>query len=459
MFTGILIIVVLMLASSFFSMSEISLAASRRVKLRILEEGGESAASSVLSVQEQPGVFFTTIQIGVNGVAILAGIVGDSYFSPPLAALFPSFIHAAVAHSIASALSFAAVTMAFVFFADLIPKRIAMIAPETVAMRLIGPMKRFMRLFSPFSRSLNTSATVIFRHLGMPEKRNEEITSDEIYAVMEAGALSGVLRSQEKELIGNVFELDTRTVPSAMTTRENIVYFDLGDSEEEIKAKVAESPHSVYLVCSGDIDHVKGYVNSKDLLARLLNGQSLTLGKDGLKVEAPMIIPDTLTLAEAMDQFRGSSEDIAVVLNEYALVVGIISLKDIMAMLMGNLVGQEEQIMKRDDHSWLVEGATPIDDVMRAFDIEEFPNAENYETIGGFLTYMLRRIPHRTDFVNFAGYKFEVIDIDNYKIDQILVTRLEEKLRAEAGKNQEAALPEGAAGSPEPSENQTKEPD
>jgi CBS domain containing-hemolysin-like protein len=207
-----------------------------------------------------------------------------------------------------------------------------------------------------------------------------------------------------------------------MTVRENVVYFDINESEESIRAKIAESPHSTYLVCEGGIDHIVGYVDSKELLERVLKGQSLKI-TNGLQLRAPLVLPDTLTLAESIDQFKGQGEDLAVVLNEYALVVGIISLKDIMTMLMGTLVGEEEQIMKRDDHSWLIDGATPIDDVMSVFKIDEFPHKENYETIGGFMTYMLRRIPHRTDFVHYAGYKFEVMDIDNYKIDQILVTQ------------------------------------
>jgi CBS domain containing-hemolysin-like protein len=268
----------------------------------------------------------------------------------------------------------------------------------------------------------------------MPEKRKDDITSDDIYAMMEAGAMAGILRSQEKELIGNVFELDTRTVPSAMTVRENVVYFDLHESEESIRNKIAEYPHSTYLVCDGGIDHVVGYVDSKELLERVLKGQSLTMGK-GLQLRAPLVLPDTLTLAESIDQFKGQGEDLAVVLNEYALVVGIISLGDIMTMLMGTLVGEEEQIMKRDDHSWLIDGATPIDDVMSVFKIDEFPHEANYETIGGFLTYMLRRIPRRTDFVHYAGYMFEVMDIDNYKIDQILVTRIEEKIKETKNKD------------------------
>ena len=144
-----------------------------------------------------------------------------------------------------------------------------------------------------------------------------------------------------------------------------------------------------------------------------------------------------------MDQFKGREENLAVVLNEYALVVGIITLQDIMMMLMGNLVGEEEQIIKRDETSWLIEGATPIEDAMHVFEIEDFPESQNYETIGGFLTFMLRRIPHRTDSVVYGGYKFEIMDIDNYKIDQILVTRLapQEPKQEESPEVQEQIIP------------------
>ncbi|MDR1048723.1 MAG: hemolysin family protein [Synergistaceae bacterium] len=430
MLNGILLIALLIVFSAFLSMAEISLAASRRVKLRGYMDEGKTRAARILAFQEQPGMFFTTVQIGLDSIAILAGIVGDSWLSPPIAALFPAFIAPPVAERAAVVFSFLLVTSAFVLLADVIPKRLAMALPEQTALRLIGPMEKVILVLSPMSRGFNTLVNVVFKILKMPEKRRNDITSDDIHAIMEAGAMAGVLRSQEKELIGNVFELDTRTLPSVMTTRESVVYFDVNESEDRMKEKIAEYPHSTYLICDGGIDHVIGYVDSKELLERILKGQSLRM-KDGMEVRAPLVLPDTLTLAESIDQFKGKGEELAVVLNEYALVVGIISLKDIMAMLMGSMAGQEEQIMKRDDHSWLIEGATPIDDIMSAFGIGDFPNAENYETVGGFMTYILRRIPRRTDFVNYGGYKFEIMDIDNYKIDQILVTRLEEKPKEE----------------------------
>lgn len=439
MWYGFLILVLLTAISAFFAFSEISLAASRRMKLRPLAEAGNTRAARILAFQEQPGLFFTTVQIGLNSMAILAGIVGDSFLSPSIRDILPDLLSPTLKGQIASAIPFVFVSLFFVLFADLIPKRIAMAIPETVSLRTIEGMRRVIFICTPLAKVFNSLSTLLCKAFGLPEKRRDDFTSDDLYAMVEAGTMAGLLRTQEKDLIGNVFELDVRTVPSAMTVRESIVYFDLHEDEACIKEKIASAPHSTYIVCDKSIDHVVGYVDSKELLERVVKGESLQLDR-GFDIRPPLIIPDTLTLAEAMDQFKRRGENLAVVLNEYALVVGIITLQDIMMMLMGNLVGEEEQIIKRDEGSWLLEGATPIEDVKHVFDIEDFPESQNYETIGGFLTFMLRRIPHRMDFVVHDGYKFEVIDVDNYRIDQILVTRLV-VVEQQSATDQESARP------------------
>ncbi|KAA8997720.1 HlyC/CorC family transporter [Affinibrenneria salicis] len=428
MLNSILLILFLIAVSAFFSMSEISLAASRKIKLKQMADEGNLNASLVLQLQETPGIFFTVIQIGVNAVAILAGIIGDAAFSPLFDAVLSRMFPDELVSKISFFCSFVLVTSLFILLGDLTPKRIGMIAPEAVAVRIINPMRFCLLVFRPLVWLFNGMANIIFRLLKLPMVRKDDITSDDIYAVVEAGALAGVLRKQEHELIENVFELESRTVPSSMTSRESVVYFELLESEEHIKEKIAQQPHSKFLVCDGSIDQVVGYVDSKDLLNRVLANQSLALNS-GVQIRSALIVPDTLTLSEALESFKTAGEDFAVILNEYALVVGIITLNDVMTTLMGDLVGQglEEQIVARDENSWLVEGGTPIDDVMRVLDIDEFPHSDNYETIGGFMMYMLRKIPKRTDFVRFSGYKFEVVDIDSYKIDQLLVTRIEEK--------------------------------
>ncbi|WP_340616032.1 hemolysin family protein [Xenorhabdus entomophaga] len=429
MLNSLLVIVLLCAISAFFSLSEISLAASRRIKLKLMADEGNLNAAHVLKLQETPGMFFTVVQIGLNAVAILAGVVGESAFSPALKTLFIKFMRPEWADQLGFLCSFTIVTSIFILLADLTPKRIGMTQPEAIAVKIVNPMRFCLTILSPLVWLFNGLADCIFKIFKIPMERNEDITSDDIYAVFEAGAVAGVLRKQEHELIENVFELESRTVPSAMTSRESVVYFDKNEDENSIKEKISTHPHSKFLVCDGDIDHVIGYVDSKDLLNRVLSGQSLNL-KEGVQIRSALMIPDTLSLSDTLESFKAAGEDFAIILNEYALVMGVITLNDVMTTLMGDLVGQgqEEQIVVRDENSWLIEGGTPIEDVMRVLDIDNFPDSSNYETIAGFMMFRLRKIPKRTDFVKLGGYKFEVVDIDNYKIDQLLVTKVVDSL-------------------------------
>ena len=412
--------------SVFFSLSEISLAASRKIKLQVMADEGNRQAEKVLALQAQPGNFFTVVQIGLNTVAILGGILGESALNPAIKEIVSQFYQGPWLGEISSGASFVFVTGMFILIADLMPKRLAMTMPEQIAVVVVRPMLFFVTVLMPLVWVFNGLANSLFRLMRVSTVRNDEITSDDIYAVMDAGAEAGVIQREEHQLIENVFELQSLGVTSAMTARESLIYFTLQESEESIKAKIAEHPHNKFLVCDHNLDSIKGFVDAKELLIRVIGGQSIDLIGGNL-VQNVIIIPDTLNLYEAMEYFKNHRGDFAVVMNEYALVVGIVTMNDLMSTVMGEWATHvvEEQIVQRDENSWLVDGVTPISDVMRAFDIEEFPENQNYETIAGFIMYMLRKIPKRTDSVKYAGYKFEVVDIDSYKIDQLLVTRVE----------------------------------
>jgi len=423
--TSLLLIAALIAACAFFSMAELSLAAARRIKLRQIADEGDARAQRVLDVQERPGHFVTVVQIGLNAVAILGGIVGEGALSPTLAALAAGFVAPASAATVGFVASFVLITAAFVLFADLFPKRISLTNPEAVAMRLVGPMDTLTTLLKPLAWGFDKAADALFTLFGLQRTRDDRVTHDDILAMAEAGAAGGLLAQGEQQLIANVFELDTRTVESAMTARDRIVHFLLDDPPELIRARITANPHSTYLVCDGDIDHVLGYVDAKDLLIRVLNEQSIALDAPGL-LQKLLVIPDRLTLSEVIEQFRGAHDDFAVIMNEYSLVVGVITLNDVMSTVMGDLVSPwaEEQIVQREDGSWLIDGVTPIPDVLRALDLDELPRQGQYDTLAGFLMVMLRRIPRRTDCLVHAGWRFEVLDVDNHKIDQVLVTRL-----------------------------------
>ncbi|MBS0346702.1 MAG: HlyC/CorC family transporter [Proteobacteria bacterium] len=425
MLENLLLIGLLVAISAFFAVSEISIAASRPVRLTVLAEEGHAAAARVLALQSQPGPFFTLVQIGLNAVAIMGGIVGEGVFSPWLTTVLAPLLSETYLETVAFALSFTGVTSLFILFADLMPKRLGMASPERLAMAVSGPMSLLIRWLRPLLWFYNSAADLLFRLLGVPTTRNETVTPDEIIAVVQAGADAGVLAEQEHALIENVFGLDARSAPSAMTTRDSVVFFTLQESEESIRQKITSRPFNRFPVCDGSIDHVVGYVDAKDLLNRVLAGQSLSMKADA-PINPLLALPDTLTLAEVLERLREAREDFAVVINEYALVVGVITLNDIIRALVGDDVDQvqEEQILRRDENSWLVDGATAASDVMRVLDIDDEDGSEHYETIAGFMMYHLRKIPRRTDRVDFAGYRFEVLDVDNHRIDQLLVSRL-----------------------------------
>lgn len=429
LFQNILIIVILIAGAGFLSLTEIALAGARKVKLKILAESGDERAQKVLDLQEQSADFFAASQIGLNAVAILGGILGEAAFRPYIVNFVNRIYQGPWTENIGFILSFSLVTSLFILFADLMPKRMAMIAPEKIAVSVINPIQIFIKICKPLAWIINAIANLLFRLFKINTIRDDNITFADISAVMDAGAQAGVLQKQEHHFIENVFELEERNVPSSMTTRENVVFFTLKESEASIRQKLAEYPYSKFVVCSETIDEVIGYIDAKDILVRILNNQSL-LQLNENTIRSVLTIPDTLTLSELLDRFRSTKEKFAVVINEYALVVGVITLSDIMITVMGDwvtTVEADQQIIKRDNNSWLIDGSTPIEDIKHALEIDEMPDDENYETIAGFMMYKLRKIPRPADAVIFGGYKFEVVDVDHFKIDQLLVTRLLEK--------------------------------
>ena len=226
----------------------------------------------------------------------------------------------------------------FLVFADLFPKRLGMSDPERLAVRMVGPMQVLITTFKPLVWLFTHCTDLLFKLLGMPMQRDDKITSADILAMTEAGARAGVLAVREQQVIANVFELDTRLVSSVMTSRDRIAWFLKDDPEAVLRARIVAEPFSAYPVCDGDIDHVLGYVDAKDMFQRVLSGQPLSFDQ-GLPLHKALVIPDRLSLTEVLEQFQQAHEDFAIIVNEYSLVVGVITLNDVMSTVMGDLVG------------------------------------------------------------------------------------------------------------------------
>ncbi len=425
--SDLLIIMILILISALFAMSEIAIAASRKIKLRVMVDEGNKKAQAVLSLQEQPGAFFAMIQIALNAIAILGGIVGEQALSPYIEQILGMIYQGPLLSQISFLISFFSITSLFILFADLLPKRLAMIMPEAVAVNVVSIMRWVTFALTPFVVFFNGITNLVLRAFKVPAEREDIVTTEDIVAMMDAGAEYGSLQQQEYELIGNVFDLEARFLSSVMTPRDQIVFFDVKADAQEVATKIIEHPHNHFLVCDGSLDKLIGSVESKDILRKVLKGQTAEIDNELISRDI-FYLPETLSLSEALNTFKKAAEPFAVVVNEYALMVGIVTVKDLMKGFMGDLITHqgEELIIKRDNSSWLVDGLTPVVELAKVLEIEEFPDQSHYETVAGFLIYTMKRLPKRAEFINYGGYKFEVVDVEGVKVEQLLVTRISE---------------------------------
>ncbi|URQ92328.1 hemolysin family protein [Pseudoalteromonas sp. SCSIO 43101] len=423
--SDLLIIMILILISALFAMSEIAIAASRKIKLRVMVDEGNKKAQAVLSLQEQPGAFFAMIQIALNAIAILGGIVGEQALSPYIEQVLGMIYQGPLLSQVSFLISFFSITSLFILFADLLPKRLAMIMPEAVAVNVVSIMRWVTFALTPFVVFFNGITNLVLRAFKVPAEREDIVTTEDIVAMMDAGAEYGSLQQQEYELIGNVFDLEARFLSSVMTPRDQIVFFDVKADAQEVATKIIEHPHNHFLVCDGSLDKLIGSVESKDILRKVLKGQTAEIDNELISRDI-FYLPETLSLSEALNTFKKAAEPFAVVVNEYALMVGIVTVKDLMKGFMGDLISHqgEELIIQRDNSSWLVDGLTPVVELAKVLEIEEFPEQSHYETVAGFLIYTMKRLPKRAEFINYGGYKFEVVDVEGVKVEQLLVSRI-----------------------------------
>ncbi|MGO2958800.1 MULTISPECIES: hemolysin family protein [Acetobacter] len=433
--TGIVALILLIAVSILISLSEISFAAAREVRLRSRAEAGDKRAQAFLALRRNSGQVITVLQICLNGVGILGGIVSSEMLSPPTSALLISWgLSQGMADKLGSAISFVLVTGLFVLFADLLPKRVAMNAPDKVALAIGWFPKFALHVLYPFVWIFSKVSDVVLRALKIPAASAvEPITPEDLRAILAAGTASGVLLEQEHQMIENVLGLQDRSVTSAMTPRDEIVYLDVQDTAQSNHEKVRAKPYSRYPLCNGGLDKVIGSIRSEDVLASVVDPSIVPAPNDAtlpnpiFRMRRDVLsVPETLNLWDTLAQFDTHGVGFALIVSEYGLVVGLITFKDIMGALMDGLANpfEEQAIVRRDENSWLIDGAAPIGDVMRELHLIELPDSTQFDTIGGFVMHRLRRMARKTDRVDQSGYRFEVVDVEGFRINQLLVTRL-----------------------------------
>lgn len=438
-FSGLIALVLLVALNIFISLSEISFAAARDARLRSRAEAGDERAVAFLKLRRNSGQVMTVLQICLNGVGVLGGMISSQMLSPSLTHGFTQWgLSAATAETLASMLGFMLVTGLFVLFADLLPKRIAMNAPDKIALAVGWFPALALRLLFPIVWVFSKVSDAILRALRIPAASAvEPVTPEDLRAILAAGTASGVLLEQEHQMIQNVLGLQDRSITSAMTPRDEIVFLDLQETTEMQKAKVRAKPYSRYPLCNGGLDNVVGSIRAEDVLAAVVDRDPLRrrhpCAKAALRRRAPSFRCaatcfrcETINLWDTLAQFDIHGVGFALVVNEYGLVVGLITFKDIMGALMGGVANpfEEQLIVRRDANSWLIDGAASIGDVRRELDASDLDEAGPFDTIGGFIMHRLRRMARKADRVDTMGFRFEVVDVEGFRINQLLVTRL-----------------------------------
>ena len=429
---GILLLLTLIGASVIISLSEIAFAAAREVRIRSLAEAGNKKALRFVALRAKSGDVMTALQIATNAVSILAGTLGEDALGPVFrGGLLALGVEPGAAGVVASVLAFCLVTSAFVLFADLTPKRIAMLVPEDVALSVVWFPEAAVRLLKPLVWLFSKLSDWLIGRLNLEVTAPaDDVTAEDFRLILAGGAASGVLRKGEHRLIENVLALELRSVTSVMTIRDDIVYLDLSDPLEVQQDKVRRRPFSHYPICDGGIDAVIGCVRAEDVLATVMERPEQV---DFTKARRDVLsVPDSLNVWEVLAEFQAQSTGFALVVSEYALVVGVVTFKDLMGALMQGLANpfEEQAILKRDDQSWLVDGMAPFVDVIRSLNIRNLAPEAAYETIGGFIVHRLRRAARKGDKVEAAGYVFEVVDADKMRLNQLLVTKVSSKVKA-----------------------------
>lgn len=431
-FETLFIFFILLLLNAFFSTAEFSIASSRKLRLQQLVSEGNINAQKVIDLSSMPNQFITVVQISLNVIAILSGIFGEQSFSSYISHILISYdISKSIAEVIATTLTVLLITSVFIIFTELIPKKLAFSNPEKVATIIIKPLLFFLHIFKPLVWVLSNIAEAILKWFNITTTRNDTVTFEDMSAMINQGAKAGVLEAKEHRMIENVFSLTDRTVMSAMTSKDKIVYLDLADSAETMKSKFLSHPHSRFLVCDGQLDNLIGFIEATNILKNLLNEESLGFDREKLQnqgLKAILTVPESLSLLDIIDKFRETRQDISAVVNEFGSIVGIITINDILSTLMGNVVThvyEDNLIVKRADNSWLIDGKASIEDVKVLFGWTDLPSQENYQTISGFLMFKMKCIPKKAQTIEFNNVRFEIVDVEKYRIDEVMATIIE----------------------------------
>lgn len=423
----IIFILLLLVANGVFAMSEIALVSARKSRLRQRAESGDARARAALELAESPDRFLSTVQIGITLVGIFAGAFGGATLAAAVAEQVASVaVLAPYSEAIGLGVVVLAITYLSLIIGELVPKRIALNNPETIAALMARPMSLLSRLTAPVVYLLTFSTAVVLKLLRVKPSIEPPVTEEEVRALITQGAEAGVFEHSEREIVESVFRLDDRGVNALMMPRREVVWLNADASAEEIRRTITENQYSRFPVCEGSLDNVVGIVKAKNLLERCLNDEPLDLWR---AMTAPLFVPETLTGLEVLELFKNARTHIALVIDEHGGVEGLVTVNDLLEAIIGEMRtgGAEDLTIEREDGSYLLDGALPIDEFADIFNVKSTLENERggYHTLAGFVLARLGHIPKTADVFEWQKLRFEIVDMDGRRVDKILVSRPE----------------------------------
>ncbi|MGI5839513.1 MAG: hemolysin family protein [bacterium] len=424
----IVIILLLINLNGLFSMAEIAVVSARKTRLRQLAEEGDAKAAAAAALTDNPNQFLATIQIGITLVGVLSGAFGGATLAgkiEPAVARIPSL--APYSRGISLALVVGGISYLTLVLGELVPKRLGLNNPENVARSLAKPMKSLAGAASPLVSFLSLSTDLVLRLLRIKKSEEPPITEEEIRGLIRQGTEYGLFEESEQDMVERVLRLDDRSVGAIMTPRTRAVWLDINDSPAENQAKVIDNGYTRYLVCDDNLDDVIGMVHVKDLLRQFLEKKQFEVSSTAKEI---LFLPENMRILEALERFRQTGESLAVVINEYGNIEGIVTLTDILGAVVGEILTTDQDrpgYLVRDDGSWLIDGLLPLETLGEIMGIDVFPGEEegHFRTAAGFVIYQLGRIPQEKDSFLWNEWRFEVVDMDGHRVDKVLLVKEE----------------------------------
>jgi putative hemolysin len=420
----IAVILLLILLNGLFALSELALVSSNRARLAVMERKGLPGAAQARILAEDPQRFLPTVQVGITGVGILSGVFGGAHLAGQLE---PLLDRVPIIHPISGGLSLALVVVMITYLTlvlgELVPKQLALRHPERVASFAAVPLTWLAGATGPMVWLLGESSGLVLRLFGTYRASPQTMTEEELKALLVEGEETGVLESEERDMIERVLRLADKPVRAIMTPRTEIAWIDRTDPPNEIAATLKSAPHSRFVVCDGSIDNVVGVVQAKDLLDFILDGKDLSIAA---ALRQPMVMPDTVTALDALERLKSDVLGLALVMDEYGSFEGVVTAADVLEAIVGDVEVTSTtpgEGVEQADGTFLLDGMTPVDELKARLDLPDLPAEGSYHTLAGLMLALLRRVPRQGDRIVFGGWLFEILEMDGRRVDRVRASR------------------------------------